>query len=114
MPSSLIKDHKSKKVCPNCNAHQLFTNDPEKAADKMSIYYQCLNCNGQFFEHPGQKKSKDVQEKTGSRDANNLSLTSGIAVVFLLFAIILLVNVVRQNDRERGVFQPAGQSEVRN
>ena len=113
MSSSLIKDHKSKKACPQCEAHQLATNDDERAGDTMSIYYHCLNCNSQFFEHPGQNKSKDFQEKMSRRSTNGPSLTSGVAVVLMLLVLILTINVIRQNDSQGGVSQPASQLERR-
>ncbi len=114
MSSSLIKDYKSKKACPQCEAYQLQTNDFEKAADAMSIHYHCLNCNIEFFEHPEQKKSRDRQEKMRHSSTSDLSLSNGVAVVLVLLATILFVNVVRQNDQHRSIFQPADQSEISN
>ncbi len=118
MPSSLLKDYKSKKACSHCGEHQLTTNDYEKASETMAIHYHCLSCNSQFFEYPGQGKIKEGREKTGSSSANNPSFGSAVTIVLMILATILTVNLVRSNDEpgesQGDVFWPTGRSEMSN
>lgn len=113
MPSSLLQDYKSKKVCPKCKANRLITNDDEKATEKALIHYHCLNCNSQSFEYPGQKKDKDSQSKSSSGSDNGPSFTQGVVFLLMIFATILLINVIRQNERTEGFFWPIDRSASR-
>lgn len=65
MASSLLKDYKSRKACPQCGAHRLFTNDSE--GDCGGIHYHCLSCNSTFFEYPQQTQFRQKTEKVELR-----------------------------------------------
>jgi hypothetical protein len=109
MSSSLLENHKSKRACPQCKAKKLFTNDNEKDAEKTTIYYHCLRCNYQFFEHPGQKKIRDSEEKKSGNSKDNPSFSWGVTIVLMLLATILLVQVIERNEEEQGSFEPISQ-----
>lgn len=55
--SALLDAYRSKRACPQCGAHKLFTNDG-KTSVSGTIHYHCLNCNHQFFEYAKSKNSK--------------------------------------------------------
>ncbi|MEM8502602.1 MAG: hypothetical protein AAF716_05555 [Cyanobacteria bacterium P01_D01_bin.1] len=91
----------------------MFTNDDEKAAEKMTIHYHCLNCNSQFFEHPQQKEVRDREEKKADRSNNDPSLSWGIMMVAMLASTILLINLIRQSEERQDSFQSVSQLSLR-
>lgn len=107
----LLKDYKSKKPCPKCEAYRLITNDSEKTEE--TIHYHCLDCNFQFFETNEYREYSKRKKKKEKKD--NTSNSLGLMLIILILSTIFAVTLSKQEERRDNQVGPAsGLEEVSN